>query len=78
MAMFFLPDLILFTKVAVKLSKHERMLPLHVNLRTLIVMIFLKGVVKVAAVDMDDQQNQALGGQYGIRGFPTIKVSSFL
>ncbi|PFX17788.1 Protein disulfide-isomerase A6 [Stylophora pistillata] len=34
----------------------------------------LKGVVKVGAVDMDDQQNQQLGGQYGIRGFPTIKV----
>lgn len=23
---------------------------------------------------MDDQQNQPLAGQYGIRGFPTIKV----
>lgn len=23
---------------------------------------------------MDDQQNQQIGGQYGIRGFPTIKV----
>lgn len=27
----------------------------------------LKGVVKVGAVDMDDQQNQQIGGQYGIR-----------
>jgi len=34
----------------------------------------LKGAVKIGAVDMDDQQNQPLGGQYGIRGFPTIKV----
>ncbi|XP_015757411.1 PREDICTED: protein disulfide-isomerase A6-like [Acropora digitifera] len=34
----------------------------------------LKGVIKVGAVDMDNQMNQQLGGQYGIRGFPTIKV----
>lgn len=27
---------------------------------------------------MDDQQNQPLGGQYGIRGFPTIKVGPSL
>lgn len=32
----------------------------------------LKGVVKVAAVDMD--QYQSVGQPYGIRGFPTIKV----
>ncbi|XP_033846626.1 protein disulfide-isomerase A6 [Periophthalmus magnuspinnatus] len=32
----------------------------------------LKGVVKVGAVDAD--QHNSLGGQYGIRGFPTIKV----
>ncbi|XP_071110867.1 protein disulfide-isomerase A6-like [Haliotis cracherodii] len=32
----------------------------------------LKGVVKVAAVDADE--HKGLGGQYGIRGFPTIKV----
>ncbi|XP_006012215.1 protein disulfide-isomerase A6 [Latimeria chalumnae] len=32
----------------------------------------LKGVVKVGAVDAD--KHQSLGGQYGIRGFPTIKV----
>lgn len=32
----------------------------------------LKGVVKVAAVDAD--QHQSLGGQYGVRGFPTIKI----
>lgn len=32
----------------------------------------LKGVVKVGAVDAD--QHKSLGGQYGIRGFPTIKV----
>lgn len=32
----------------------------------------LKGVVKIGAVDCD--QHKALGGQYGVRGFPTIKV----
>lgn len=32
----------------------------------------LQGVVKVGAVDAD--QHKALGGQYGIRGFPTIKI----
>ncbi|XP_036398209.1 protein disulfide-isomerase A6 [Megalops cyprinoides] len=32
----------------------------------------LKGIVKVGAVDAD--QHKTLGGQYGIRGFPTIKV----
>ncbi|XP_041929014.1 protein disulfide-isomerase A6-like [Alosa sapidissima] len=32
----------------------------------------LKGVVKVGAVDAD--QHQSLGSQYGIQGFPTIKV----
>jgi len=32
----------------------------------------LKGVVKVAAVDCDE--HKALAGQFGVRGFPTIKV----
>lgn len=32
----------------------------------------LKGVVKVGAVDAD--QHNSLGGQYGVRGFPTIKI----
>ncbi|XP_066453352.1 protein disulfide-isomerase A6 isoform X2 [Eleutherodactylus coqui] len=32
----------------------------------------LKGIVKVGAVDCD--QHKALGGQYEIRGYPTIKV----
>ncbi|KAG7270483.1 hypothetical protein CRUP_032779 [Coryphaenoides rupestris] len=32
----------------------------------------LKGVVKVGAVDAD--QHKSLGSQYGVRGFPTIKV----
>lgn len=32
----------------------------------------LKGVVKVGAVDADE--HKSLGGQYGVRGFPTIKV----
>jgi thioredoxin-like negative regulator of GroEL len=33
----------------------------------------LKGIVRVAAIDMD--KYQAAGQPYGIRGFPTIKVS---
>lgn len=32
----------------------------------------LKGVVKVAAIDMDKEQS--IGSTYGIRGFPTIKI----
>lgn len=32
----------------------------------------LKDVVKVGAVDAD--KHQSLGGQYGVRGFPTIKI----
>lgn len=32
----------------------------------------LKGVVKVGAVNADEQKS--LGGQYGVRGFPTVKV----
>ncbi|XP_032998990.1 protein disulfide-isomerase A6 [Lacerta agilis] len=32
----------------------------------------LKGVVKVGAVDAD--KHNSLGGQYGVRGFPTIKI----
>lgn len=32
----------------------------------------LKGVVKVGAVNADE--HQSLGGQYGVKGFPTIKV----
>ncbi|XP_062858359.1 protein disulfide-isomerase A6 [Trichomycterus rosablanca] len=32
----------------------------------------LKGIVKVGAVDAD--QHNTLGGQYGVRGFPTIKI----
>ena len=32
----------------------------------------LKGVVKVGAVNADD--HKSLGGQFGVRGFPTIKV----
>uniref|UniRef100_A0AAY4BBG9 Protein disulfide-isomerase A6 n=1 Tax=Denticeps clupeoides TaxID=299321 RepID=A0AAY4BBG9_9TELE len=34
--------------------------------------ICLSGVVKVGAVDAD--QHKSLGGQYGVRGFPTIKI----
>ena len=32
----------------------------------------LKGVVKVGAVNADEHQQ--LGGQYGVKGFPTIKI----
>lgn len=32
----------------------------------------LKGVVKVGAVDADE--HKSLGGQYGVQGFPTIKI----
>ncbi|KAG7168835.1 protein disulfide-isomerase A6 homolog [Homarus americanus] len=32
----------------------------------------LKGVVKVGAVNADE--HKSLGGQYGVRGFPTIKI----
>ena len=32
----------------------------------------LKGVVKVGAVNADDHKD--LGGRYGVRGFPTIKI----
>uniref|UniRef100_A0A8C8F2P8 Protein disulfide-isomerase A6 n=1 Tax=Oncorhynchus tshawytscha TaxID=74940 RepID=A0A8C8F2P8_ONCTS len=32
----------------------------------------LKGIVKVGAVDAD--QHNSLGGQYSVRGFPTIKI----
>ncbi|XP_055386735.1 protein disulfide-isomerase A6 homolog [Condylostylus longicornis] len=32
----------------------------------------LKGVVKVGAVNADD--HKSLGGQYGVQGFPTIKI----
>lgn len=31
-----------------------------------------QGIVKVGAVDAD--QHNSLGAQYGVRGFPTIKV----
>lgn len=34
--------------------------------------VIQQGVVKVGAVDAD--QHKSLGGQYGVRGFPTIKI----
>ncbi|ORX82201.1 thioredoxin-like protein [Basidiobolus meristosporus CBS 931.73] len=34
----------------------------------------LKGLVKVAAVDCDDEQNKPICATYGIQGFPTIKL----
>ncbi|RWS20282.1 Protein disulfide-isomerase A6-like protein, partial [Leptotrombidium deliense] len=32
----------------------------------------LKGIIKVGGVDAD--QHKSLGGQYGVRGFPTVKI----
>ncbi len=32
----------------------------------------LKGIVKIGAVDAD--AHKSLGGQYGVQGFPTIKI----
>ena len=34
--------------------------------------VVFQGIVKVGAVDAD--QHKSLGGQYGVRGFPTIKI----
>jgi protein disulfide-isomerase A6 len=34
----------------------------------------LKGIVNVGAVDCDNKQNGAIASEYGIKGFPTIKV----
>lgn len=36
----------------------------------------LKGLVKVAAIDCDEEANKPTCGQYGIQGFPTIKIFS--
>jgi len=33
-----------------------------------------KGILNVGAVNCDDQANQPICGQYGIKGFPTIKL----
>lgn len=35
-------------------------------------LFLVQGIVKVGAVDAD--QHNSLGGQYGVRGFPTIKI----
>lgn len=41
--------------------------------RSLIAFVFwVQGIVKVGAVDAD--QHNSMGGQYGVRGFPTIKI----
>jgi protein disulfide-isomerase A6 len=34
----------------------------------------LKGIVNVGAVDCDNKQNGMIASEYGIKGFPTIKV----
>ncbi|KAF9430336.1 protein disulfide isomerase (PDI) protein [Podila epigama] len=34
----------------------------------------LYGIAKLAAIDCDDDKNKPICGQYGIKGFPTIKV----
>ena len=33
-----------------------------------------QGIATVAAVDCDDTSNQPLCGEYGVQGFPTLKV----
>ncbi|RPB04418.1 thioredoxin-domain-containing protein [Choiromyces venosus 120613-1] len=34
----------------------------------------LKGLAKVAAIDCDEENNKRLCGEYGVQGFPTLKV----
>jgi len=34
----------------------------------------LKGIVKVGAINCDEEKNKQLAGQYGIKGFPTLKL----
>ena len=36
----------------------------------------LKGIVKVAAIDCDDERNKRTCGEYGVQGFPTLKIFS--
>ena len=38
----------------------------------IILLVTIQGVVRVGAVNADE--HKTLGGQYGIRGFPTIKI----
>ena len=37
--------------------------------------VHLQGIANVAAVDCDEASNKPLCGQYGVQGFPTLKVS---
>ena len=37
--------------------------------------VCLQGIANVAAVDCDEASNKPLCGQYGVKGFPTLKVS---
>ncbi|GAA5910842.1 uncharacterized protein JCM6883_000333 [Sporobolomyces salmoneus] len=34
----------------------------------------LKGLVNIVSVDCDEDQNKQLCGEYGVKGFPTIKI----
>jgi len=34
----------------------------------------LQGIVKVAAIDCDDEKNKRTCGEHGIQGFPTLKI----
>jgi protein disulfide-isomerase A6 len=34
----------------------------------------LKGVVKLGAINVDEEANKPIGSQYGITGFPSIKI----
>lgn len=50
-------------------KQHQSDIALSNN--TLIITI-LQGIIKVGAINADD--NKSIGGKYGIRGFPTIKI----
>lgn len=34
----------------------------------------MKGIAKIAAIDCDDDKNKQTCGQYGVQGFPTLKI----
>ena len=38
--------------------------------------LHLQGMVTVAAMDCDEEMNKKLCSQYGVKGFPTIKVDA--
>jgi len=34
----------------------------------------LNGIIKIGAVDADQEANKPLAGKYGVQGFPTLKI----